>query len=417
MRLTHPTGDEPIDLDAVDLVDPVVHAQGDPHAIWLAMRTHEPVHWQQVRPDLGFWSATTFDDVATVLRDHTAFTSEHGTLLNLLGRQDPAGGRQLPATDPPKHTRMRAPIQRALSGRVMEQHRAVIRGEVRRLFADVVDGEPFDFAELTGQLPMAVIGTLMGLDREDWAHLTFLTTQAVAPDDPEFVRPEGGQSTLDRAHRELFACLEEAIARRPHDGDLIDALTKMDLDDGGRLRAGEIVANCYSLLLGANVTTPHVPNAAMVELVASRTYGDWADHPELLAGGIEEALRWSSPTSHFIRYATHDVQLGKVTVRAGEAVAAWIGSANRDASVFGDPYTFDVRRNAQRHLAFGVGPHFCLGHALVRITLEELFEEIFSEFQHFEPAGDPEHLHSNFIAGIKHLPLVAVRRDKLGSVT
>jgi cytochrome P450 len=453
MRLTHPTGDEHIDLDTVDLVDPVVHAHGDPHAIWLAMRTHEPVHWQQVGPDLGFWSVTTFDDVATVLRDHTAFTSEHGTLsgppvsglseqrrelghervssagredtgtrpanaerseamslLNLLGRQDPAGGRQLPATDPPRHTRMRAPIQRALRGPVMERHRAVIRDEVRRLFTDVVDGEPFDFAELTGQLPMAVIGTLMGLDREDWAHLTFLTTQAVAPDDPEFVRPEGGQSTLDRAHRELFACLEEAIARRPHDGDLVDALTKMHLDDGGRLRAGEIVANCYSLLLGANVTTPHVPNAAMVELIASRTYTDWADQPELLGSGIGEALRWSSPTSHFIRYATHDVQLGKVTVRAGEAVAAWIGSANRDASVFPDPYTFDVRRDAQRHLAFGVGPHFCLGHALVRITLEEFFQEIFAQFEHFEPAGEPEHLHSNFIAGIKHLPLVAVRR-------
>ncbi|MFJ5302394.1 cytochrome P450 [Streptomyces sp. NPDC088350] len=411
MRLTHPTGDEAIDLDGIDLVDPVLHAEGDPHAVWHTLRAQDPVHWQQLRPDLGFWSATAYDDVARVLRDHTAFTSEHGTLLNLLGRKDPAGGRQLPATDPPRHTRMRSPIQRVLNGRAVEGHRRVIRDEVRRLFATVVDGEPFDFAELTGQLPMAVIGTLMGLDRDDWAHLTFVTTQAVAPDDPEFVRPEGARATLHGAHRELFACLQDAIARRPGGtGDLIDVLSTMDMEGEEPLSAGEIVSNCYSLLLGANVTTPHVPNAALVELTATGTYADWAGRPELLSGGIEEALRWSSPTSHFIRYATHDVRLGKVTVRAGEAVAAWIGSANRDASVFPDPYTFDVRRDAKRHLAFGVGPHFCLGHALVTVTLEEFFQELFAQFEDFAPAGEPAHLHSNFIAGIKYLPLVARRR-------
>ncbi len=309
MRLTHPTGDEAIDLDKVDLFDPVVHAEGDPHAIWLAMRTHDPVHWQQLRPDLGFWSATAFDDVARVLRDHTAFTSEHGTLLNLLGRKDPAGGKQLPATDPPRHTRMRSPIQRALNGRAVEGHRGVIRDEVRRLFDRIVDGEPFDFAALTDQLPMAVIGTLMGLDRDDWSHLTFLTTQAVAPDDPEFVRPEGAQATLHRAHRELFACLQDAMEKRRGGGtgDLIDVLSTMEFEDGGGpLTAGEIVSNCYSLLLGANVTTPHVPNAALAELTATGMYADWAGHPELLDSGIEEALRWSSPTSHFIRYATHE---------------------------------------------------------------------------------------------------------------
>lgn len=412
MRLTHPSGTEPVDLSAVDLIDPVLHAKGDPHAIWLAMRTHEPVHWQQVRPGLGFWSATTYDDVATVLRDHTAFTSEHGTLLNLLGCKDPAGGRQLPATDPPRHTRMRSPIQRALNSRVVSAHRGPIRDEVRRLFATVADGEPFDFAELTGQLPMAVMGTLLGLDRETWPHLTFLTTQAVAPDDPEYSRPEGGQATLDRAHRELFAALHEAIARREGGGttDLVDVLIATGIEDGEPLRVGEIVANCYSLLLGANVTTPHVPNAAMIELMAGGTYADWAGHPELLAGGVEEALRWSSPASHFLRYATHDVRLGETTIQKGEAVAAWIGSANRDATVFPDPYTFDIRRGAGRHLSLGVGPHYCLGHALVRLTLEEFFAELFTRFADFRPAGEPEHLHSNFIAGVKHLPVVATVR-------
>ncbi|TDV56470.1 cytochrome P450 [Actinophytocola oryzae] len=412
MRLTHPSGDEPIDLSTVDLFDPAVHAKGDPHAVWLAMRTHEPVHWQQVRPGLGFWSVTTHADVATVLRDHTAFTSEHGTLLNLLGRKDPAGGRQLPATDPPRHTRMRSPIRRALAGGVVAEHRATIREEVHGLLTRVVDGEPFDFAALTDQLPMAVMGTLMGLPRDTWAHLTRLTAQAVAPDDPDLVGPGGAQATLDRAHRELFASLHEALTRREDTGttDLVDALRAVGVEDGEPLGAAEIVANCYSLLLGANVTTPQVPNAALVELTASGTYADWADHPDLLDGGIEEALRWSSPASHFIRYATRDVRLGETTIGKGEAVAAWLGSANRDATVFPDPFTFDIRRDAGRHLALGVGPHYCLGHALVRTTLEEFFAELFLQFSHFEAAGEPAHLHSNFINGIKHLPVVGTRR-------
>jgi cytochrome P450 len=376
------------------------------------MREREPVHRQQVDGELGFWSVTTYEDVARVLRDHTAFTSEHGTILNLLGKKDPASGRQLPATDPPRHTRMRSPVQRALNGKILERHRTLIRDEVRSLFAEIGDGEPFDFAELNARLPMAVTGTLMGLDRTDWPQLTHLTSQAIAPDDPEFVGPEGGAATLQRAHRELFATFAESMARRTGDGDgdLIDVLRTMDFEDGRKLEPGEIVSNCYSLLLGANVTTPHVPNAAVLELMANGQYADWAAHPESLLSGLNEALRWSSPASHFMRYAKNDLQLSGVTIRQGEPVVAWLGSANRDSRVFPDPYTFDFRRNPTRHLAFGVGPHYCVGHAVARITLEEFFTELFDQFSGFEPAGTPKHLHSNFIAGFTHLPLVASRR-------
>lgn len=414
MRLTRPAEHGHVDLAKVDLTDPVLHGKGDPHAAWHAMRDRDPVHWQQVRPGLGFWSATKYEHVARVLRDHHVFTSEHGTLLSLLGKRDPASGRQLPATDPPRHTRMRSPVQRALNGRMLQRHRRLIRAEVRSLFVEVNDREPFDFAEMTARLPMAVTGTLMGLDRDEWPQLTYLTSQAIAPDDPEYMMPEGGEVTLQRAHRQLFATFQEALSGRQGDGDgdLIDVLRTMEMEDGRPLGSGEIVSNCYSLLLGANVTTPHVPNAAMVELAVGGKYRDWAAHPELLASGIDEALRWSSPASHFTRYAKRDVQLGPVMIREGEAVAAWIGSANRDQDIFPDPYSFDVRRTARNHLAFGVGPHFCVGHAVARITLEEFFQELFEQFEDIDLAGEPEHLHSNFIAGMKHLPLAMTRRRK-----
>jgi cytochrome P450 len=309
---------------------------------------------------------------------------------------------------------MRSPVQRALNGRILERHRVMIRGEIKSLLSGIVDGEPFDFAELAGKLPMAVAGMLMGLDRADWPWLTFLTSQAAAPEDPEYVLPEGGRATLQQSHRELFATFSDAMSRRKGDGDgdgdLIDLLRTMELEDGSKLGAGEITSNCYSLLLGANVTTPQVPNAVILELVESGRYAEWADHPELLDRGLNEALRWASPVSHFMRYAKHDVELGGVSIRAGDAVVAWIGSANRDAAVFPDPYRFDPGRDARRQLAFGIGPHFCVGHAVARITLNEFLTELFGQFENFELAGEPVHLHSNFIAGIKHLPLTATRR-------
>jgi cytochrome P450 len=421
MRLSRPADQEAVDLEKADLADPVLYGEGDPHAVWRAMRERDPVHWQQGHDGLGFWSVTTYDDVSRVLRDYTDFTSEHGTLLNLLGKEDPASRRQLPATDPPRHTRMRSPIQRALNSRIIETHSEYIREEVRGLLDTVQDGVPFDFAELTGQLPMAITGTLMGLDRADWPRLTYLTSQAIAPDDPEFITAEGGEATLHRAHRELLASFQDAMSRRLErglqedgdGGDLIDLLLTMKLEDGRRMGAGEIVSNCYSLLLGANVTTPHVPNAVLLELTDDEAYGDWSARPQLLDSGIEEALRWSSPASHFVRYAQRDVQLGNVTIRAGEPVAAWLGSANRDRTAFPDPYRFDIRRTPERrNLAFGVGPHYCVGHAVARVSLRIFFQEMFEQFESFVLTGEPSHLHSNFIAGMKHLPVSAVRRPR-----
>jgi len=419
MKLSRPTGWEDINLNEIDLVDPALYGTGDPHLLWHALRERDPVHWQQVRPGLGFWSTTKYDHVCRVLRDYQCFTSQNGTLLNLLGKKDPASGQQLPATDPPRHTKMRSPIQRALNSKIIEAHREQIRDEVSRIFSGVGDGEVVDFAELTGEVPMAVTGTLMGLDRDDWPKLTHLTNQAIAPDDPEYIQPEGGQATLERAHRELFASFEDSLTSRTggHQGDLIDLLRTMELEDGRRLRPGEIVSNCYSLLLGANVTTPHVPNAAIIELMDNDAYADWAAHPELMLSGLEEALRWSSPASHFMRYAKCDVQFGDVTVRTGDAVVAWIGSADRDSEVFPDPYRFDVRRKPNRNIAFGIGPHYCVGHGVARVSLQVFFEEMFAEFEGFEVAGEPEHLHSNFIAGFKHLPLVARRRSRAPVMT
>ncbi|MEU9948329.1 cytochrome P450 [Streptomyces sp. NPDC047939] len=411
MKLSQPAPPESIDLDAVDLTDSVLYGEGDPHSVWNAMRHRDPVRWQQVDDTLGFWSVTKFEDADLVLRDHTSFTSQRGTMLFLLGKEDPARGRQMAATDPPRHTRMRVPMQRALTNKQVEKYQGAVTGEVQRLLAPAFTGEPFDFAEAMMRLPMATAGTMMALPREDWSRLTELTTMSVAPDDPEFAGTGGSNSTLQAAHRELFAYFHDILRERRDNlgDDLISLLLGMEID-GRALETGAILSNCYSLILGANVTTPFVPTGALAAVIGTPVWDDWRSSPKLLNTGVDEALRWASPANHFMRYALHDIEIRGKKIRAGDAVVVWLGSANRDADIFDRPFEFDIHRKPNRHMAFGSGAHYCVGHTVARMSLKVLFTELFTNFEAFEFAGEPQHLHSNFVAGIKHMPLIATVR-------
>jgi cytochrome P450 len=122
---------------------------------------------------------------------------------------------------------------------------------------------------------------------------------------------------------------------------------------------------------------------------------------------VEEALRLGSPVSHFMRYAVDDIEVRGTAIKAGQAVVVWLGAANRDPMAFPDPEDFDLRRKPNKHLAFGIGPHYCVGHTVARVTLRILFNELLSRFTGFAPAGEAMRLHSNFISGYKHLPITA----------
>ncbi len=400
-----------VDLEAVDLVDPRMYSHGDPHPVWARMRRDDPVRWHQVGDNLGFWSVTTLDHGSWVLREHETFTSQRGTLLTLLGKDDPAGGHQLAATDPPRHTRMRRPLQRALTIKSIERSGDQIRAKVRQLLEPARSGEPFDFAEAITALPVAVTGMLMGLPEPDWSRLTLLTLMSIAPDDAEFNEGADPEVALRRAHRELFAYFADIVRdrqRRPGGDDLVSLLLTMEVD-GARMSPGEVLANCYSLLLGANVTTPYVPTAALHAMIGSPALAEVlaSTKPDAVATAIEESLRWASPANHFMRHAVRDVDLGGKRVRSGDAVVVWLGSANRDETAFAEPFAFDPRRKPNRHIAFGAGAHYCVGHTVARVTLRALFDEIIATFTDVDLVGEPEHLSSNFVAGIKHLPVVA----------
>ncbi|RAG87126.1 cytochrome P450 [Streptacidiphilus pinicola] len=407
-----PAGRCPFAPAGPDLVDPRLYSHGDAPRLWRELRERDGLHWQQVDADRGFWSVVHYREADLVLRDTDTYTSERGTLLDLLGTDDPAGGQQLAVTDPPLHTARQARLKRALTSKAVAKEREQIRALVVELLEPLGDGGVFDFASAMMAMPMWVTGTMMALPRTDWEWLTRATTMCIAADDPEFQEPGGRAATLMTARLELFGYFQDLIAHRSeHLGtDLLSALLSTRFE--GRLMSpGEVISNCYSLLLGANVTTPHAPTFVLAEFAGSEVLADWAAHPELNESGYAEALRWASPVNHVMRYATRDTVLRGTPVAAGDAVVVWLGGANRDGSVFAEPERFDLRRRPNKHLAFGIGPHYCVGHSVARTTLGVLFDELFTRYHDFRPAGRPERLISNFASGYKHVPITARRRS------
>jgi cytochrome P450 len=405
----------PVHGGAADLIDPVLYSSGDAYPVWQHMRGMDGLSWSPVGPDTGFWSVVTYSEADRVLRDTHSFTSERGTMLDLLGTDDPAGGRQLAATDPPQHTKMSARLKKAMAVKAVDRQREMIRDLVLELILPIGDGGVFDFGQAMIAMPMSVTGTMMGLPRADWPWLNRLTTKCIAADDPEYQDAGGKAATMAMAHHELFAYFQDLFReRRGKTGDDLVSVLINTRFDGRYMSPGEVVSNCYSLLLGANVTTPHGPNFVLAEFAETGLLNDWAAHPELDGPAMEESLRWASPVNHLLRYATRDVVVHGTKIAAGEAVVVWPGSANRDELAFPMASVFDIRRRPNKHLAFGIGPHYCIGHSVARIGLKTMYNELLSRFTDFELAGPPERMRSTFVSGYKHVLISARPRRHPG---
>ncbi|MCX4920143.1 cytochrome P450 [Streptomyces sp. NBC_00687] len=413
MRLT-PGPARDIDLDGVDLFDLDLYTSGDPHPVWDLMRAKAPLHHQVLPDGREFWSVTRYEDVCRVLGDHREFTSERGTVPTHLGQDDVAAGVLMTSTDPPRHTEVRRPLGSKLTARAVRSWEDSIRRTVVRFLEPALDGEVFDLAERALLLPAIVTGPLLGIPDKDWAELVQLTAMVTAPSDPHF-QLGSEAATLAISHHELVTYVTEWVKRRRASGDQDDSLLHhlMSVRPGGApLSDEEIALDGYSILLGANVTTPHTVSGTVQALIERPEQFDKVQaDPTLIPNLVEEGLRWTSAACNFMRYAVTDVPIAGGIIPAGAAVVAWIGSANRDASQFPDPHTFDITRpNAKRQVAFGFGPHFCIGAPLARLTLRVFFEELLDRFASLDLAGEPEHLRSYFIAGMTHLPIAAQKR-------
>lgn len=413
MRLSPPDTATPVDPDSVDLADPKLYGDGKPHSVWRVLREREPVRWQPVPGRGGFWSVTRYAHATQVMLDHETFSSTGGVFLNLLGRSEPAQGEQFASSDPPRHGKLRSPLQHRMTPAAVAQHVESIRQDVRDMLDAGTDREPFDLATALAPLPMVVLGPLLGIPRADWPRVSRLVLMSVAEEDPDYQLPDGAEATLGTARRELFSYLLNLVLRHlraPRD-NLISVLTTMEVD-GQPLRPGAVVANMYSIVLGAAAAIPHVPAAAVLELCRQGRYPECATRPDVIPTLTEEALRWSAPAQHFMRMVTRPVRIAEVDVEPGQAVVVWLGAANRDAAAFPDPDAFDPWRTPNQHLAFGAGRHYCFGNSIARLALAVVFEELFARFSDIRLAGEVDHIRSTWLAGYKRVPLdVTPRRD------
>lgn len=407
MLMTGPESEAPVALDSIDLYDPLRYATHSQHAALAALRERAPL-WKQHAPGgAPFWSVTRYRDVVSVLKDVRRYSSEHGTILAVTGG-DSAGGRTINLMDRPRHTAVRVPTYHAMTTSILAQRTDNIRAHVLRVIEPLLDGGEHDFARLMLDLPMAAVGEILGIPESYWPDIPLWTMAGVAPDDPEYTKGET-EETLRRAHHDLFAMFSELIAdrrARPRD-DLVTRLVQLEID-GAPMEEGQVLLNCYSFVMGATTTTPHTANHMLLALAERpEVWREVRERPELVPGAVQESLRWSTPTNHLMRRTLTEVEIHGTRIGAGELVVAWVASANRDERVFTDPYTFDIHRAPNPHIAFGTGAHYCVGGPAARVALQLLLEELVARFEPFQLAGDVAHLRSNFINGLTRLPVDA----------
>lgn len=397
----------------VNLADIDSFAAGPPYRAFRLLRQEAPVSWQEVPEYLGHWAVVKHADVVSVSKAPQTFTSEKGILVESDHKNPPpdqelAVVKDMIETDPPRHNRIRALVNREFTPKQIARLEPEIRAYVDELL-DGVDADGDFVSDVASQLPMRVICNLMGVPVEDRAHLIDLFNWSFGSDDPEFqVEGLSGAENRIKFYEEMIAYLEAHLARqreRLDAGDIGSMLASAELD-GDRLSDDEILA-FYHLLLAAGSETTRT--AAAGGLKAFFDYpGEWerlkADR-SLMNTAVEEILRWTSPIMGFARVANVDTVVGGQPIAAGDKVHLWYISANRDEDVFERSESFDVGRTPNNHLAFGVGTHFCLGSSLARLELRLLFEGLLDRFPDLESAGEAEYLRNLLTPGLKRLPV------------
>jgi cytochrome P450 len=376
---------------------------GDVHAAYRHLRAEEPVYWCEAA---GFWALSRYDDVDRVSRDARLFRSGAGILVN-----DPMRDGTMPDQPPsiiymdaPAHVRYRRLVSKAFTPRMVQALEPRIRVLARQSLDALAPDRPIDFIEhVAVPLPLLVIAEMLGVPAEDRPRFKLWSDTIIAG-------PDAGVETTMATVQELFGYFLQVLETRRHDprDDLVSALALAEVD-GERLRDDELLMFCMTLLVAGNETTRNLIAGgarALIDFPDQRRR--LAAAPALLPRAVDEMLRWVTPVMAFARTATADTVIRGQPIAAGDYVVLLYASANRDEEVWGPTAEhFDVARAPEPgHLAFGIGPHACLGANLAELEARVLFEELLARFPDFEAAGTPVQLRSTVMNGIVSMPVV-----------
>jgi len=396
-------------LDDIDLTNPDAFVAGVPHEWFTRLRREAPVHWHPESDGPGFWTVTSYDDFVIVNRDWETYSSMRGAVF-MWDIPEAALEQQrmlMLNMDPPLHTRYRLLINKGFTPRMVNALEDTMRDRTREILDRVAERGECDFVvDVAAELPLQVIADLMGVPQEDRHKLFDWSNRMIGAEDPEYGLTEEDTAI---ASMELYAYAAElANQKRANPGeDLISVLSTKAEVDGEQLSGLEIDLFFLLLSVAGNETTRNLISHGLVALLEHPDQlARLRANPDLMGSTIEEMLRWASPVMQFRRTAMVDHELHGQPIKEGDKVVFWHISANRDETKFADPFTFDITRSPNEHVAFGGGgPHFCLGANLARMEIRVMFEELLARFPEMEITGEVSRLRSNFINGIKHIPL------------
>jgi cytochrome P450 len=385
----------------INLVDPALYSNGDPHAVWRWLRASDPVRWHPPGEFPGFWILTKYEDIRAVYRDPATFSSAGGILLRpSKDGDDPGGARTMALTDPPRHRQLRALVDEWFTVRAVRRFEEELRAVAQQVVTEAIARERVDFVrEIAARMPLYVICQMMGVSKSDWSYIFELTSQAFSAADTDARRDAHVNVIL------YFSDLADARAVKPED-DLVSVLARAEVA-GEKLTPDELVLYCDNLLIGGTESTRITAAGGMMAFIEnSDQWGTLAaDLETMMPTAIEEVLRWTSTATHIVRTATTPVVIRDRQIAVGERVTLWNPSANRDEDVFTGPDRFDIRRQPNRHLALGAGEHFCLGSTLARAELRLLYAELLRQTEAVELDGTPVRLGSIVLNGFESLPV------------
>jgi cholest-4-en-3-one 26-monooxygenase len=396
----------------INLIDPDVYQRsGPPYQQFSWLREHAPVFWhaQGGEPGWpGFWAVTRHEDVAHISRHPEIFSSARRLALFGEVPEEHIEVQRLMMLnmDPPQHTRQRAFVNRGFTPRMIGQLEKHIVQICHQLLDEVQHRGEADFVtDIAAPLPLQVICELVGAPVEDRRRIFELSNLLIGAADPEFqAAPEAQQN----AAAEVYAYGEELAARRreqPAD-DIVTKLLQPD-DHGEALTSSEFDLFFLLLTVAGNETTRNAASGGMLALFQHpEQWQRLRSDPALIPTAAEEIVRWVSPVNLFRRTAVCDTKLSGQPVAAGDKVVVFYASANRDESVFASAQEFDLGRDPNPHIGFGGGgPHFCLGRHLAALELRVLLRALTERMPDIRLDGEASRLRSNFINGIKHMPV------------
>lgn len=396
----------------VDLNDLGAFVGGQPHAEFDRIRRDFPLYWNEEDPAWGpgFWNVTRYADVIAVSRDTETFSSASGINISYPPDADPtivtAVVGNMICMDPPLHRAYRKIAQPYFAPRSI----AALESRVRELATGVLDAalqkKEFDFMEeVAAPLPISVLCDMLGVPHSDWRLIFDWSNVLIGFDDPELGRSE---EHVTQTFLTLFGYGQQMIADRrqtPRD-DLMTAIASAKPEDGQVVP--EHLLNGFFLLMviAGNETTRNSISGGMLALAQNPDQkAALARDPSRIPTGVEEILRWVSPVNYMRRTVLRETELHGHSLSPGEKIVMWYGAANRDPEAYRQPHRFDVSRDPNPHLAFGIGEHFCLGARLARLQLRVMFEELFKRTKSIELAGEVRYMRTNFINGIKSMPV------------